>query len=74
MFTTQLTQVGNSIGIVLPPEALQKLNAASGDELCLIETPNGLEIVALDPKQAAQLRVARQVIVDNRDALEQLAK
>lgn len=74
MTTTNLTQVGSSIGVVLPPEVLQRLNVTSGDQVCLIDTPNGVEITSLTPKQAEQLQVARQIIVENREALQELAK
>jgi putative addiction module antidote len=74
MTTAHITEFGNALGIVLPPEILEKLNAASGDQLCFIDTPNGVELTTLTPHQAEQLKAARQVIAENREALEELAK
>jgi putative addiction module antidote len=74
MTTANVTEVGASLGVEFPPEVLQKLNLASGDQLCFIDTPNGVEITTLTPKQAEQLRVGRQVIAENREALKELAK
>jgi putative addiction module antidote len=74
MTTTNLTQIGPAVGIVLPPDVLKRLNIASGDQVCLIDTPNGVEITSLAPLQAEQLQVARQIIAENREALQELAK
>lgn len=74
MTTTQLTPIGSSLGIVLPPDVLQRLNVASGDQLCLIDTPNGVEIISLTPTQAEQLKIARQIMAENQEALHELAK
>jgi putative addiction module antidote len=74
MTTAHITEFGNALGIVLPPAILEKLNVASGDQLCFIDTPNGVELTSLTPHQAEQLKVARQVIAENRESLEELAK
>jgi putative addiction module antidote len=74
MTTTNLTPIGPAVGIVLPPDVLKRLNIASGDQVCLIDTPNGVEITSLTPLQAEQLQVARQIIAENRESLQELAK
>ena len=74
MSTALITEIGNALGIVLPPEVLEKLNVASGDQLCFIDTPNGVELTSLTANQAEQLKTARQVIAENRESLEELAK
>ena len=74
MTTACVTNIGSSLGIAFPQEVVDKLNLASGDQLCLIETPNGVEITTLTPKQAEQLRLGRQIIVENQEALRALAK
>jgi putative addiction module antidote len=74
MTTACVTNIGSSLGIEFPQEVVDKLNLASGDQLCLIETPNGVEITTLTPKQAEQLRLGRQIIVQNQEALRALAK
>lgn len=74
MTTTNVTDVGNSLGVILPHSVLERLNVSKGDQLCLIETVNGVEIVSLAPQQAAQLEIGRSVIAENREALQELAK
>lgn len=74
MTTTHITDVGSSLGVVLPPNVLERLNLSKGDQLCLIDTANGVEIVSLTPQQAEQLEIGRRVIAANREALQELAK
>jgi putative addiction module antidote len=70
----KLTAVGNSTGIVLPKEVLAKLRVAKGDELCLVETPDGIKLTPYDPEFAAQIEAAEQVMREDRDVLRALAK
>jgi bifunctional DNA-binding transcriptional regulator/antitoxin component of YhaV-PrlF toxin-antitoxin module len=74
MTTTQLTTVGDALGIVLPAKTVEKLRVALGDQLTIIDTPNGVEITALSQEAARQLEVGRQIIAENREALTELAK
>ena len=37
----KLRKVGNSVGLVLPKEALARLNAGEGDTLTLTDAPGG---------------------------------
>lgn len=74
MVTTELTPIGGGIGIVLPPEALAKLQASVGDQLVIKDTTEGIELTAVSAAIAEQIRIGRQVIQQNRDALAELAK
>lgn len=74
MTTTHVTDVGSSLGVVLPPNVVERLKLTKGDQLCIIETANGVEIVSLTPQQAEQLEIGRRVIAENREALQELAK
>jgi putative addiction module antidote len=38
-YKLKITTIGNSIGVILPKEILQKLNVSKGDTLFAIETP-----------------------------------
>ena len=60
MMTIKLTTVGNSTGVVLPKEVLEKLRVSKGDVLHLVETPTGIELTPYDPEFAEQLAVARR--------------
>ncbi len=50
MFTLKLTQIGNSVGVVLPKEALAQLKIDKGDTLFLTETPGGFKLTPYDPE------------------------
>lgn len=44
MLKVKVTSVGNSMGILLPKEALTKLKAAKGDTLYLVENADGFTL------------------------------
>jgi len=74
MTALKLTQVGNSVGVVLPKELLTRLGLQKGDTVFAVETPDGLRLTASDPEFEAQMEVARQVMKDRRAVLRELAK
>jgi len=71
--TVKLTTVGNSTGIVLPRELLEKLRVKKGDILHVLETPNGIELTSFDAEFARQMDVAEGVMREDRDVLRRLA-
>lgn len=74
MTTLKVTTVGNSAGVVLPKEILQRLRVDKGDVLYVLETPNGVELTAYNPEFAAQMDVAEQVMREDRDVLRRLGE
>jgi putative addiction module antidote len=71
----KLRKVGNSIGLVLPKEALAHLNVGEGDTVCVTDTTDGsLRLSPTRPEVAAQLEVAKDVIRRYRHTLRELAK
>ena len=74
MGTLRITTVGNSAGVVLPREILQRLRVGKGDTLYVLETPNGIELTPYDPQFAAQMEVGEQVMREDRDALRKLSR
>jgi len=72
--TLKLTTIGNSTGVVLPREILQRLRVDRGDTLYVIETPTGIELTPYNPEFAAQIEVAERVMREDRDVLRKLAK
>jgi putative addiction module antidote len=74
MTSLKITQVGNSLGVILPKEITEKLNLAKGDELALIETANGIELTPYDPEFEAKMEAARGITKRYRNALRELAK
>ena len=71
--TLKLTNVGNSVGVILPKELLSKLRVDKGDTLYVVETPAGIELTAYRPDFAAQMDAAEEIMRDNRDILKKLA-
>jgi putative addiction module antidote len=74
MSTVKLTTVGNSTGIVLPKELLEKLRVTKGDLLHVVETPNGIELTPYDPEFDEQVAAAEQVMRTDRNVLKKLAE
>ena len=74
MFTLKLTQIGNSVGVVLPKEALAQLKIDKGDTVFLTETPGGFRLTAYDPVFEEQMLAARAIMKRRRNVLRELAK
>lgn len=72
--TVKIISVGNSAGIILPKEILEKLRVSKGDSLTVTESPTGVNLTAYDEKIARQMQVAEQVMRDNRNMLRKLAQ
>lgn len=70
----KITTVGNSAGVILPKELLARLRLEKGDELHVLETPDGFRVTAYDPEFAAQMEVAERVMRERRDLLHLLAQ
>jgi putative addiction module antidote len=74
MHSLKLTQIGNSMGVILPREMLVRLGMSKGDTLYAVDQPDGVRLTVADPDFAAQMDVARQVMKDRRAVLRELAK
>lgn len=70
----KITQIGNSIGLILPKEAVARLKVKKGDTVYLAETPDGYSVTPYDPEFEAQMTVARLGMAEYRNALRELAK
>jgi putative addiction module antidote len=70
----KLTQIGNSVGVILPKEALLRLRVEKGDTVFLTESPDGYQIVPYNPDVAAQVELGREFMREYRDTFHALAK
>jgi len=70
----KVTTVGNSVGVILRKEILERLRVTKGDSLYVIETKNGIELTSYNPEFAKQVEVAERVMREDRDALKKLAE
>lgn len=73
-FTLKLTQIGNSVGVVLPKEALAALQIGKGDTVYLTESPEGFQLTPYDPALEEQLKLGREFMREFRDTFHALAK
>jgi putative addiction module antidote len=74
MQTLKLTQIGNSVGVVLPKEVLARLSLEKGDTIYLTDSPNGVRITTTNPEFEEQMKLARGIMKKRRDVLAELAK
>ena len=71
----KLRKVGNSVGVVLPKEALAHLNAVAGDIVSVTEGPDGsLRLSPHKAEVARQMEVAQDVMKRYRHTMRELAK
>jgi putative addiction module antidote len=74
MAVLKVTTVGNSVGVILPKELLERLRVGKGDSLYVIETKQGVELTPYNPEFAGQMEAAERVMREDRDALRKLAE
>ena len=71
----KLRKIGNSVGIVLPKEALAHLKAGEGDTVLLTEGNDGsLRINTDKPEVSHQMQIAQELMQRYRNTLRELAK
>lgn len=72
---TKVRKIGNSLGIVLPKEALQALKVSEGDTLFLTEAPQcSLRVTPDRPGFEEKMQVAENLMNRYRNAFRELAK
>jgi len=74
MHTLKLTQIGNSVGLILPKDVLARLKLEKGDTVFVTETPDGVALTPYDPSLEEQIEAGRAFMRDFRDTFHELAK
>lgn len=74
MIALKLTQIGNSVGVILPKEVLARLKVEKGDTLYVIDSPDGVRLTPHDPEFEVQMEAAREIMKRRRAVLRELAK
>ncbi|MBB3657470.1 putative addiction module antidote [Rhizobium sp. BK650] len=69
-----IRKIGNSEGVIIPKEVLQRLGLSSGDSLELRETGGTIQLVPEAADLTEQMRAARIGMEKYRVALRELAK
>ncbi len=70
----KITTVGASAGVILNKEVMAKLGVKKGDTLYLTETPDGYRITPYNPEFERQMKLAEEIMHDDRDILKALSK
>ncbi len=74
MQALKLTQIGNSVGVILPKEILARLKLEKGDTVFVTDSPDGVRITPHDPDFETQMEAARKIMKKRRAVLRELAK
>ncbi|MBI5719068.1 MAG: AbrB/MazE/SpoVT family DNA-binding domain-containing protein [Burkholderiales bacterium] len=74
MTALKLTQIGNSVGLILPKEILARLKLEKGDTVFVTEAANGINLTPFDPTIEQQLELGREFMREFRDTFHHLAK
>lgn len=74
VYKLKIIQIGNSLGVTLPKEALAAMKVDKGDTITLTDAPDGFRVTPYDEEKAKQLETMRAVMKRRRDALKELAK
>ena len=75
MSALKLTQIGNSVGVILPKEMLAYLKVEKGDTLFVTRSGQWrVTLTPYDPDLEEQLKLGREFMREFRDTFHQLAK
>ena len=70
MLELKVRKIGNSLGVVLPREAVSRFQAGEGDRLFLIEGSNGAyQLTPYDPSFEKKMKPAEDIIGRYRNTL-----
>lgn len=75
MVELKVRKIGNSLGVVLPMEVVNRLHTGDGEPLFLIEAPDGAyRLTPYDPAFEKKMAKAEDIISRYRNTLHVLAK
>jgi len=73
MIKLKIRAVGTYAGVILPKEALAHMGVKEGDELFLVEGPDGYQVTPYDPDFEKQVESARKGMDAYRNTPRELA-
>ena len=75
MIEIKVRKFGNSLGVVLPKEVINRLNTREGEQLFLVESPDGsYRLTPYDPDFESRMAKAEDILHRYRNTLRVLAK
>lgn len=72
--SVKVIKVGNSVGVVLPKDVVEKLNVAQGDTLNITETKYGVNLTPHDADYIETMKIAERIMQEDREVLKKLAE
>jgi putative addiction module antidote len=71
----EIKKIGNSDGLILPREVMERFDLKRGQELHLIELAGGgFQVTPYDPDFDETMKIADEIMDEYRDTLAALAK
>ena len=71
----EIKKIGNSDGLILPRELMQRLDLKRGQQLHVTELAGGgLQLLPYDPDFETTIEIADEILDEYRDTLATLAK
>lgn len=74
MQALKVRKIGNSIGVILPKEVVEKLNINEGDLIYATDSPEGINLTPYDPNFELAMKAFNRSRRKYRNALKELAK
>ena len=75
MVSLKIRKFGNSLGVVLPKEVIQRLRTGDGEQVFLIEAGDGdYRLTPYDPAFEQKMKKAEEIMGRYRNTLHALAK
>lgn len=74
MVTVTIRKQGNSIGVSFPAETRIRMGFEVGQDLTLVELADGVKLVKRNLVLEQQMQLAREVLREQADTLQELAK
>lgn len=74
MTTITLRKQGNSIGLTFPADTRIRMGFEVGQDLTLVELADGVKLVKRNLALERQMQLAREVLREQADTLQELAK
>lgn len=75
MLSVKITTVGASAGVILTKEAMAHLKVQKGDTIFLTDAPDGgYRLTPYNPDFERQMRLAEQIMHDDREILRALSR
>jgi putative addiction module antidote len=71
----EIKRIGNSDGLILPRELMQRLDLRRGQQLHIVELAGGgFQVLPYDPDFEKTMEIAEEIMDEYRDTLATLAK